>query len=83
MARPKESEREDIRALVLAKAKKLFLEEGYSNITMRRIAKEIGYTPGTIYLYFKNKEDLLLEYIDGLEKSHLTPVGPWAPAPHS
>ncbi len=61
MARPKESEREDVRALVLAKAKKLFLEEGYQYITMRRIAKEIGYTPGTIYLYFKNKEEILYE----------------------
>ena len=61
MARPKESEREDVRALMLTKAKKLFLEEGYRHITMRRIAKEIGYTPGTIYLYFKNKEEILYE----------------------
>lgn len=61
MARPKESEREDIRALVLAKAKKLFLEHGYRNITMRKIAEEIGYTPGTIYLYFKSKEEILYE----------------------
>jgi AcrR family transcriptional regulator len=61
MARPKESEREDIRALVLEKAKKLFLDVGYGKITMRRIAKEIGYTPGTIYLYFKNKEEILYE----------------------
>jgi AcrR family transcriptional regulator len=61
MPRPKESEREDVRALVLAKAKELFLAEGYHHITMRRIAKEIGYTPGTIYLYFKNKEEILYE----------------------
>jgi len=61
MPRPKESEREDIRALVLEKAKKLFLDIGYSKITMRRIAEEIGYTPGTIYLYFKNKEEILYE----------------------
>ena len=61
MARPKESEREDVRTLVLAKAKELFLAEGYRQITMRRIAKEIGYTPGTIYLYFKNKEEILYE----------------------
>ena len=61
MARPKESERQDVRALVLAKAKQLFLEEGYRQITMRRIAEEIGYTPGTIYLYFKNKEEILYE----------------------
>lgn len=61
MSRPKESDREDVRTLVLTTAKKLFLEEGYRQITMRRIAQEIGYTPGTIYLYFKNKEEILYE----------------------
>ena len=61
MARPKESERKDIRTLVLAKAKKLFLEIGYSNITMRRIAEEVGCSPAAIYLYFKNKEEILYE----------------------
>ncbi|GAK50789.1 transcriptional regulator, TetR family protein [Candidatus Moduliflexus flocculans] len=61
MPRPKEDEREDVRALVLEKAKALFLRIGYNKITMRKIAEEIGYTPGTIYLYFKNKEEILYE----------------------
>lgn len=61
MARPRESEREDIRSLVLEKSRDLFLEVGYGNISMRRIAKEIGYSPGTIYLYFKNKAEILYE----------------------
>jgi AcrR family transcriptional regulator len=61
MARPKESDREDIRSLVLEKAKKLFFELGYGKITIRKIAKEIGYTPGAIYLYFKNKDEILYE----------------------
>ncbi|MEW6265839.1 MAG: TetR/AcrR family transcriptional regulator [Thermodesulfobacteriota bacterium] len=61
MARPKENERQDVRPLVLAAAQRLFLEHGYHNVTMRRIAREIGYTPGTIYLYFKNKAEILYE----------------------
>ncbi len=61
MVRPKESEREDIRSLVLEKSRTLFLKIGYSNISMRRIAKEIGYSPGAIYLYFKNKDEILYE----------------------
>lgn len=61
MARPKECDRENIRALVLEKAKELFLNVGYSKITIRKIAEAIGYTPGTIYLYFKNKEEILYE----------------------
>jgi AcrR family transcriptional regulator len=61
MVRPKEIDREDIRSLVLEKAKKLFLELGYHKLTIRRLADEIGYTVGTIYLYFKNKDEILYE----------------------
>jgi AcrR family transcriptional regulator len=61
MGRPKESDREDIRSLVLEKAKSLFLKEGYAKITIRKIAQSIGYTPATIYLYFQNKDEILYE----------------------
>jgi AcrR family transcriptional regulator len=61
LVRPRESEREDIRSLVLEKSRDLFLEFGYGHISMRRIAREIGYSPGTIYLYFKNKAEILYE----------------------
>ncbi|MBN2125584.1 MAG: TetR/AcrR family transcriptional regulator [Deltaproteobacteria bacterium] len=61
MGRPKESERQDVRALILDRARKLFYEEGYGKITVRRIAREIGYSPATIYLYFRNKDEILYE----------------------
>lgn len=61
MGRPKSNEREDIRNLVLEKAKALFVSEGYNNITIRKIAKAIGYTPATIYLYFSSKNEILFE----------------------
>lgn len=61
MGRPKSSEREDIRSLVLEGSKALFLKEGYANITIRKIAQAIGYTPATIYLYFQNKDEILYE----------------------
>ena len=61
MGRPKNSEREDVRALILEQAKKLFYREGYGNITIRKIAREIGYSPATIYLYFKSKDEILYE----------------------
>jgi AcrR family transcriptional regulator len=61
MGRPKEADREDIRALVLEKAKRLFLDIGYKHLTIRRLAKEIGYTVGTIYLYYQNKDEILYE----------------------
>jgi len=61
MGRPKSNEREDIRSLVLEKAKALFLKEGYANITIRKISLSIGYTPATIYLYFQSKAEILFE----------------------
>lgn len=38
---------------------KLFLEEGFQNVSIRRIADNIEYSPATIYLYFKDKDDIL------------------------
>jgi AcrR family transcriptional regulator len=61
VARPKNSQREDVRALVLEKAMELFQLVGWAKVTIRRLAGEIGYTPGTIYLYFTNKDAILNE----------------------
>lgn len=61
MARPKESERQDIKALVLRHSKALFLKQGFANVTMRDIAREIGYSPAAIYLYFDNKDQIYYE----------------------
>lgn len=37
---------------------KLFVEEGFSNVSIRRIADIIEYSPTTIYLYFKDKDEI-------------------------
>ena len=39
----------------------LYVKGGYENVTMRRIAAKIEYSPGTIYLYFQNKNDIMLQ----------------------
>lgn len=39
-------------------AMKLFLRRGFTGVTMRKIAMEIGYTPGALYRYFKDKDDM-------------------------
>ena len=48
-----------LRAEILAAARELFVREGYENVTMRRVAEKIEYSPTTIYLYFKDKAELL------------------------
>ena len=55
----KARERQEMRTRILEAAKNLFLEDGYANVSIRRIADAIEYSPSTIYLYFKDKDDVL------------------------
>ena len=52
-------EKEQLRQRILIAARELFVNEGYDNLSMRKIANKIEYSPTTIYLYFKDKADLL------------------------
>lgn len=52
-------EKPDVRQSILDAARDLFALRGYDNTSMRRIAEKTDYTPTTIYLYFKDKSDLL------------------------
>ena len=47
------------RRAILAAAQRLFLEQGFEKVNMRSIAEAIEYSPATIYLYFKDKNELL------------------------
>jgi AcrR family transcriptional regulator len=55
----KQQEKSEMRGLILKTAMNLFLEKGFENITIRNIAEKIEYSPATIYLYFKNKDEIL------------------------
>lgn len=44
--------------LILNGARKIFLEKGYEQTSMRNIASEINYSPGSIYFYFKDKSEI-------------------------
>lgn len=55
----REREREELRRVILDAARELFVTEGYQNVSMRKIADRIEYSPTTIYLYFKDKHELL------------------------
>ena len=46
--------------MVLKAAEVIVTEEGVSALTVRKIALEIGYTVGTIYMVFANMPDLLM-----------------------
>ena len=59
----REQERRELRERILAAAGEEFLEKGYDSFSLRRVAERIGYTPTTIYLYFRNKDELLRETV--------------------
>ena len=65
----KEREREEMRDLILKGAQKLFIENGYEKTSIRGIADAIEYSPATIYLYYKDKNELLLAlHVVGFQK---------------
>lgn len=47
---------------ILEAAVKVFAEEGFHQATVSQIAREAGVADGTIYLYFKNKDDILVQF---------------------
>ena len=54
----KERDKLDRQKLIIASATKLFLEQGYDKTSIRNIADDIEYSPATIYLYFKEKDEI-------------------------
>jgi AcrR family transcriptional regulator len=52
-------EKKELRQEILDAARDLFVREGFENVSMRKIAEKIEYSPTTIYLYFHDKGDLL------------------------
>jgi AcrR family transcriptional regulator len=54
----KEREKERRRQQIMVAAKRVFSEKGFNKATMEDIAQEAELSPGTLYLYFKNKEEL-------------------------
>jgi len=57
----KDRQKTEMKEAILSAALGLFSDEGYDNVTMRKIAEEIEYSVGTIYLYFKDRDEIFFE----------------------
>ena len=68
MARPR---KDDKRARILQAAVKVYARKGYFAARVSDIAKRAGVADGTIYLYFRNKEDILVSLFDEVMAGHL------------
>src|SRR5919206_4707875 len=53
-----ERDREAVRRGILDAARELFVNEGYRNVSIRKIAERIEYSPAAIYSYFPSKDDI-------------------------
>jgi TetR/AcrR family transcriptional regulator, fatty acid metabolism regulator protein len=71
MARPRTH---DKRKRILQAAVGVFAKKGYHGARVSEIAHTAGVADGTIYLYFRNKEDILVSLFDDLMSEHVQQV---------
>ena len=60
MARRSDHSREEIQAMAIQAAIAILSQEGLQGLSTRKVAAAIGYTVGTLYLVFKNLDELIL-----------------------
>lgn len=80
----KEREKADMRRLILDAAHELFRQNGFEGLNIRSIAEAIEYSPATIYLYYKDKNEIYfaLQYeAAAAKRRHVLPAAdiedPW------
>lgn len=56
----KQQEKENRKLAIVAVAEDILHDKGLEAITIRNVAKKAGLSSGSMYMYFKNKEELLL-----------------------
>lgn len=61
MARRSDHSRDEIHDMSLAAAERIVEKDGALGLSTRKVATEIGYTVGTLYLVFENLDDLILQ----------------------
>lgn len=60
MGRRSDHSRDEISEMALDAARQIVTDSGLGALTARKVANEIGYAPGTLYLVFNNLDDLIV-----------------------
>src|SRR5215469_9816015 len=60
-AQRREREKTELRTRILDAARAIVRREGFGALTVRKIADAIEYAPGTLYLYFENRDAIARE----------------------
>jgi AcrR family transcriptional regulator len=59
---------ENKEAAIREKALKMIVKEGFDGFSMQKLARAAGVSPATIYIYYKNREDLLNSLFNEIHK---------------
>jgi AcrR family transcriptional regulator len=59
LARQRSAYRESLREEILDAARQLFIQHGYESTSIRAIAEKVGASPGILYHYFEDKQDIM------------------------
>ena len=70
----REKEIESMKNAILEAAIKIIIDEGYENLTMRKLADAIDYTPTAIYSYYKDKAEIVFDISLQLRKKTLSAI---------
>lgn len=60
----KQKQREGVKGEIREAARVIFVRDGYASFSMRKLAAEVGYSPGAIYLYYKSKQELFRSLVE-------------------
>lgn len=64
IAERREREKQELREKILDKARDILIRDGQDNLSIRNIASAAEYSPATIYLYFKDKDEIVYELME-------------------
>ncbi|MBS1637455.1 MAG: TetR/AcrR family transcriptional regulator [Bacteroidetes bacterium] len=59
---------ENKEASIREKAMEMIVNEGFDGLSMQKLAKAAGVSPATIYIYYKNREDLLTQLYNEVQE---------------
>jgi AcrR family transcriptional regulator len=79
----REKNKQELRSQILAAAREIFVRHGYEGFSMRKLARKIEYSPGSIYLHFRNKEELFRSLVDDSFAQLLEELKRLGPAGHA
>jgi AcrR family transcriptional regulator len=60
----REKHKAELSRQILDAAREIFVRDGYESFSMRKLAQRVEYSPGSIYLHFKNKEELFESLVE-------------------